>query len=159
MSSLRTRPLLNAAGLCFAAAVLGNVFVLDAYGTWFQSLAKPAFLVRDSVFYAVAVLYYLIFGTILYRVLTRVQPPQGRRMALFATILVLGLNELWSVAFFGSRNALVGFVGMLVFAAALAYLIRILWRRERFSAFLLLPYAAWVAYDVVWTFALWRLNP
>lgn len=159
MFRLKARPLLLAAGLCFTAAVLGNAFVLDAYGTWFQNLAKPAFLVPDGVFYAVAALYYLLFGTILYRVLTRVPPPHERRMALFATTLVLGLNEAWSVAFFGSRSTLVGFVGMLGFAAALAYLMRVLWRGERFSAFLLLPYVAWVAYDVAWTFALWRLNP
>ena len=68
------------------------------------------------------------------------------------------LNELWNFGFFGLRSTLVAFLGILVFLALLTALVAALRRYERFSAMLLVPYYAWVLYDAVWTYELWRLN-
>jgi translocator protein len=68
------------------------------------------------------------------------------------------LNELWNYGFFGLRSTLAGFLGILVFLALLMAQVAALRRYEGFSAVLLVPYYAWVLYDVAWTYELWRLN-
>ena len=71
---------------------------------------------------------------------------------------MLLLNELWNSGFFGLRSTLAGFVGIAVFLVPLTALIVALSRCERFSAVLLVPYYLWVLSDLIWTYALWRLN-
>jgi benzodiazapine receptor len=71
---------------------------------------------------------------------------------------VLAGNELWNAAFFGRRSTGAGFAGVLVFAVPLLALQAEV-RDDRTSALVLAPYTAWVlAYDVPWTYRLWRLN-
>jgi tryptophan-rich sensory protein len=71
---------------------------------------------------------------------------------------VLFLNELWNYVFFGLESTLAGFLGIVVFLVPLTALLVALRKYERFSAGLVAVYWLWVLYDLVWTFALWRLN-
>ena len=72
--------------------------------------------------------------------------------------MVIIANEVWNAVFFGLRSTVCGVCGILAFAAPLAALI-VTARHDRPSLLLLTLYAAWVAYDIAWTFALWRGNP
>jgi translocator protein len=143
---------------CLAFALLGNALVGDALGTWFRGLEKPAFLVPLPVFYLVGVLYYLLFATVLYRVLVRTEG-RARALCLSLVFAVLLGNELWNYLFFGLRSTLAGFLGIAAFLVPLTALLLALYRHERTSAWLLVPYYLWVLYDLAWTYGLWRLNP
>ena len=111
-----------------------------------------------GIFYLVGALYYVLFAVVVYRILVRIDDPQGRTLSLGLTVGVMLLNELWNFGFFGLRSTLAGFLGILVFLALLTALAAALRRYEGFSAVLLVPYYAWVWYDVAWTYQLWRLN-
>lgn len=158
MSNLQKRPLLRAIVICAILALWGSLLVGDALETWYPTLIKPTWLVPLSVFYVVGVLYYLLFTFVLYRILTRIKVQQASRTAFSAALLVLIANELWNWAFFGLRSPWAGFFGIGLFLVLLTILIRILWRLERVSAVALLPYFAWIVYDLLWTFQLWQLN-
>jgi benzodiazapine receptor len=71
--------------------------------------------------------------------------------------LQLGLNLLWSPVFFAAhRIGLALFIILLMLAAIIAF-IALSWRQERIAAWLLVPYAAWVAFAAMlngWIFAL-----
>jgi tryptophan-rich sensory protein len=67
-------------------------------------------------------------------------------------------HEAWNAAFFGLRSTLGGFAGILAFTVPLIT-VMIAARDDRVSLALLALYAAWVAYDIAWTFALWRHDP
>jgi translocator protein len=155
---LRKWPLLAAVALPVLFAVFGTALVGDSGLEWYEELEKPWFLVPLVIFYLVGALYYALFAVVVYRVLSRVEDPRGRTLSLGLTVGVMFLNELWNYGFFGLRSTLAGFLGILVFLALLTALGAALRRCERFSAWLLVPYYAWVLYDVAWTYELWRLN-
>ena len=155
---LKKGPLLAAVAVPVLFAVFGTVLVGGSGLEWYESLEKPWFLVPLGIFYLVGALYYALFAVVLYRVLSRVEHPRGRALSFGLAVGVMLLNELWNYAFFGLRSTLAGFLGMLVFLALLTALVSALRRHEGFSAVLLVPYYAWVLYDVAWTYALWRLN-
>ena len=106
----------------------------------------------------VGAIYYVLFATVLYRILVHVDDYRGRITSLVLTITVLFLNELSYFGFFGLKSTLVGFLGMAVFLVPLTALVVALRGYERFSAALVAVYWIWVLYDLAWTFALWRLN-
>lgn len=155
---LRRGPLALAVGACVLLAVSGGALVGDALETWFARLEKPWWLVLLWAFYVVAVLYYLTFATVLYRIVVRVEDREARAVCLSLALLVMVSNELWNFLFFGLRSTLAGFVGIVLFLVPLAVLVAVLLRCETVSGVLLVPYCLWVLYDLAWTFELWRLN-
>ena len=158
MRSLRIGPLLVAITMCVLFALFGGALVGESLGTWYAALEKPWFLVPLWVFYIVGFVYYVLFATVLYRILVHVNDRRGRVTTLALTIIVLFLNELWNYGFFGLESTLVGFLGIAVFLVPLTALVLALRNYERFSAILVAVYWIWVLYDLAWTFELWRLN-
>lgn len=158
MRQLRQHPLATAIVTCLATIALGTLLVGDGLETWYPTLEKPKFLIPLWAFYLVGVLYYLMFGTVIFRILTRVEPIRVQRRLLSLAISIMLLNELWNFVFFGWQSTLAGFVGIVPFLIPLLVLTFQLIRRERLSGILLVVYCGWVLYDLVWTYALWQLN-
>jgi translocator protein len=148
------RPLATTIGPAVAAAVLGNVLVGRESQRWFRELRQPRLAVPFPAFVAVGGVYYLLLGVVRYRVLQRENATAAR-----LGLVVLALNEVWNVAFFGCRSTRNAFFGMLGFALPLVALQRAI-VNDRVATLALAPYTAWVlVYDVPWSYRLWRLNP
>jgi len=156
--SLKIGPLLASIAICVLFALFGGALVGESLGTWYAGLEKPWFLLPLWVFYIVGFVYYVLFATVLYRILVHVDNRRGRVNSLILTIIVLFLNELWNYGFFGLESTLVGFMGIVVFLVPLTALVVALRNYERFSATLVAVYWIWVLYDLAWTYELWRLN-
>lgn len=150
----RRRPLVATLVPTIAAAVLGNAFVGRESQRWFRELEQPKLAIPLPAFVAVAGAYYALLGVVRYRAVAR-DDVRAARLAL----VVLGLNEAWNVAVFGRRSTRNGFFGMLGFAVPVVALQRAV-APDRVASLALAPYTVWVlAYDIPWSFALWRLNP
>ncbi len=148
------RPVLIAAGATVTAAVAGNALISKDDLAWLRGLQRPRMQLPLAGFAAVGVVYYLLMGVVLYRAADR-RDSTATRLAL----VVLVLNEVWNVGFFGRRSVRTGFFGILAFLVPLTAL-QIAVSNDRGSSMLLAPYTAWViCYDVPWTLQLWRLNP
>lgn len=150
---MRASPLVATVAPTIAAAVLGNLLVPKAAVEWFRALRQPRMAIPFPAFVAVGLLYYGVIAVVRHRALVRAD----RRVARL-TLVVLGLNEGWNAAFLGRRSTRNGFVGMVLFAVPVLALQRAVHddRRSRAS---LAPYTAWVlAYDLPWSYRLWRLN-
>ena len=143
---------------CVLFALFGTALVGESLGTWYDALDKPSFLVPLWVFYIVGAVYYLLFITVLYRILVHVDDRRGRATSMALTIGVLFLNELWNHGFFGLESTLLGFLSIAVFLVPLTALVFTLRAYERFSAGLVSVYWIWVLYDLACFYALWRLN-
>lgn len=155
---VKTGPLLLAVLACVLFAVLGGALVGESLGSWYAELRKPWFLVPLPVFYLVGAIYYVVFAVVLYRILALVYDRRAKMVCLSLALVVMLSNELWNFFFFGLRSTFAGFAGVVVFLAPLTALLLALYRHERPSATILVPYYAWVLYDVAWTYGLWRLN-
>ena len=150
--------MLASIAICVLFALFGGALVGESLGTWYAGLEKPWFLLPLWIFYIVGFVYYVLFATVLYRILVHVGDRRGRANSLVLTIVVLFLNELWNYGFFGLESTLVGFLGIVVLLVPLTTLVVALRNYERFSAMLVAVYWIWVLYDLAWTYELWRLN-
>jgi tryptophan-rich sensory protein len=141
-------------------AVVGTVLAGSALKDWFVHLKGPRWQLPLWAFITVGALGYVLDAVILYRLMAVVDDPGGRVVALTALVVVMLYNELWNYAFIGRRSTYAGWIGVLAFLAPLAILQVALAVYDRPSAVLILIYFVWVlAYDVPWSYAMWRLNP
>src|SRR5919112_1923430 len=125
-------PLLVAVAVCVLFALFGTTLVGESLGDWYGALDKPWFLIPLWAFGIVGAVYYLLFATVLYRILVHVGDRRGKITSLALTIGVLFLNELWNYGFFGLESTLVGFLGMAVFLVPVTALLHTLRVHERF---------------------------
>lgn len=109
-------------------------------GAWYAGLAKPVFTPADWVFGPVWTVLYVLIGWAGARVWLA-----GETMGRGLWAGQMALNWLWSPSFFGLQNPALGLAVILAMLAAILAFIGWHWGRDRLTAVLFLPYAAWVA--------------
>ncbi len=162
MGAVRTRAgdLLGLGGfvaLCLAILAIGGWVTADSVGTWYRTLHKPDFNPPDWVFAPVWTLLYLMIALAGWRVWRRVGL-SGARAGMVAYLAQLALNLAWSFLFFGGRMIGIALAEIVLLLVAIGVNAVLFWRIDRLAGWLLVPYAAWVAFACVLNFALWRLN-
>lgn len=143
--------------LCLAISAIGGWVTADSVGTWYRTLQEPVFNPPDWVFAPVWTLLYLMIALAGWRVWRRVGF-SGARAGMVAYSAQLALNLAWSFLFFGGRMIGVALVEIMLMLAVICVNAVLFWRIDRAAGWLLVPYAAWVAFACVLNFALWRLN-
>ena len=139
-------------------AIFGNALVGDAATTWYPTLKKSRVILPLWAFLPVGIAYYVMCGVVLYRLLAKVAPSRQRSAAIGLILGMMGTNEGWNYLFFGRKNLRASLVGLLGFILLPTILFRTLRRIDPSGSRILLPYLAWLGYDVVWAEELWRLN-
>jgi tryptophan-rich sensory protein len=145
-------------GLCFGVAALGSAVTLPAVRDWYPTLAKPGFTPPNWLFGPVWTVLYAAMAVAAWRAWRTKGSEAVRRLALRAFALQLGLNLAWSFAFFGAKSLVVGLIIILLLEAAILWTTALFARLDRLAAWLMAPYAAWVAYAAVLNISILRLN-
>lgn len=143
--------------LCLTLSAIGGWVTAGSVGTWYPTLQKPVFNPPDWVFAPVWTLLYFMIALAGWRV-WRSAGMAGARAGMAAYAAQLALNLAWSFLFFGSRMIGIAFAEILLLLAVIGVNAVLFWRIDRLAGWLLVPYAAWVAFACVLNFALWRLN-
>ena len=143
--------------LCLGISALGGWATASSVGTWYATLAKPAFNPPNWVFAPVWTVLYAMIAVAGWRV-WRLRGLGGAPGAMSVYALQLALNLAWSFVFFGAQAIGAGLVVIVLLLAAILVNARLFWNVERAAGWLLVPYAAWVAFATVLNAALWRLN-
>lgn len=143
--------------LCLGVSALGGWVTSGSVDTWYQTLQKPFFNPPDWLFAPVWTLLYLMIALSGWRV-WRSRAHTSRRAGMAAYALQLALNLAWSIVFFGGRLIGPALAVILLLLAAIIGNAVLFARTDRLAAWLLAPYAAWVAFAALLNFALWRLN-
>jgi tryptophan-rich sensory protein len=141
-----------------AVAVSASLVTQPNIPTWYASLQKPGFTPPNWAFPVAWTLLYAMMAYALWRILSLPKDRPGRSAAIIAFSLQLGLNGLWSFAFFGGQSPLAGLVVIGALIVAILATIRTFWRLDRIAAWLLVPYLAWVAYATLLNGTIWRMN-
>ncbi len=123
-------------------------------GEWYQSLDKPPFNPPSWVFGPVWTILYVLIAVAGWRIWT------SRRTggAMTAWWVQLGLNFLWSPVFFSLHQIGLAFLVIVALLVTIVVFIRITWERDRISAWLFVPYLAWVAFATLLNGSIWFLN-
>jgi tryptophan-rich sensory protein len=143
--------------LCLALSAIGGWITAQSVGSWYQTLQKPVFNPPDWVFAPVWTLLYLMIALAGWRVWRRVGL-SGARAGMVAYSAQLALNLAWSFLFFGGRMIGVALAEIMLLLAVICVNAALFRRIDRVAGWLLVPYAAWVAFACVLNLALWRLN-
>jgi len=143
--------------LCLAISAIGGWVTAQSVGTWYRALQKPFFNPPDWVFAPVWTTLYLTIALAGWRV-WRVRGLAGALAAMSVYAAQLALNLAWSFIFFGARAIGLAFAEILILLAAICINAALFRRIDRAAGWLLVPYAAWVAFASVLNLALWRLN-
>ncbi|PSC04878.1 TspO protein [Alsobacter soli] len=149
---------LLAVGAVALAAIIGNVATMPNIPTWYAGLAKPSFNPPNWVFGPVWGLLYLGMAFAFWRVLRIDAAAPGRGAAIAIFVVQLALNAFWSVAFFGMHNPPLGLVVVIALEIAILATIALFRRIDPVAGWVLLPYAAWVAFATVLNLSIVRLN-
>lgn len=141
----------------FVLLVVGGGLLIGAVtapGPWYETLAKPSFNPPGWLFGPVWTVLYVLIAIAGWRVWQRER--SGRAMTLWWVQLVL--NFLWSPVFFALHAVGLALVVVLALLATILAFIAAARHVDRISAWLFVPYAAWVAFASLLNGAIWTMN-
>jgi tryptophan-rich sensory protein len=156
LSDLRS-PRSIAALAVFLAVVIGVgalIGISTAPGAWYAGLEKPPFNPPNWVFGPVWFALYVLIAVAGWR--TFLAEPTGTGMKLWAGQMLL--NWAWSPIWFGLNQTWLAFAVIVGILALIIAFIGERWRRDRVSALLFVPYAAWVGFASLLNLSIALLN-
>jgi tryptophan-rich sensory protein len=156
MNIRKTFTLLAFYASTFVAA--SSAAVWEVGGTWYQSLNQPSFTPPSWVFGPVWTILYLMIAIVAYRI-AYAQETSWKIPTLALWALQIVLNALWTPIFFGAKNLGGAMIYIGLLWVTICVLIWTTRQVDKLSAFLLLPYLAWVSFAGVLNFAFWSLHP
>jgi tryptophan-rich sensory protein len=127
---------------------------VTAPGEWYAGLDKPPFNPPNWLFAPVWFVLYVFIAVAGWRTFRR--DAAGTTMKVWIGQMVL--NWLWSPVFFVLHWLWPAGVLILVLLALIVGFIVLSWREDRVSAWLFMPYAAWVGFASILNLAIAQLN-
>jgi benzodiazapine receptor len=143
--------------LSIAVMAIGGLVTAPAVADWYQGLTKPSWTPPDWLFGPVWTVLYLAMAVAAWLVWRR-WGWQGARCALTLYFVQLGLNFLWSPAFFGLRDPLLGMIVIVPLWLTVAATTAAFFRMHRLAGWIFVPYLAWTSYAVGLNAAILALN-
>jgi tryptophan-rich sensory protein len=148
------RTIIHAIFIIAVVALGSSIGLLNIPGEWYQSLQKPFFNPPNWLFGPAWTLLYILIGIAGAR--TWLAAPSSRAMKIW--FVQMGLNFLWSPAFFGLQSPMLGLVVIVPLLIAILAFIRVSWPVDRIAALLFVPYALWVAFATLLNLSIVILN-
>lgn len=139
------------------AGGLGAFFTLSSVQSWFLTLNKPSWNPPSWLFGPVWTTLYVLMGIACFLIWKSNHPLKKQALTLY--FLQLVLNFLWSPAFFGAQNPLLGLVVILPMWACILACILTFRQINTWAAALLVPYLLWVTFATALNASIWSLNP
>lgn len=147
-----------ALGFCLFIGFLGSLATQTSIGDWYLQLNKPSFNPPNWIFGPVWTLMYILMGIAAGIVWNKGFYHKWVKIALYHFGFQLLLNASWSLLFFGMQKPFLALLDII--ALFIVLLLTIKWFRvvNVKAAYLLYPYAVWVAFAALLNFEIWRLN-
>lgn len=149
--------LLKTVGLCLISIIIEAVSVTKDGKKWFETLKQPRFALPFPVWYFIGGLYYIICGTIAYRLFQNTQSSHFNLTLLLLILMMLG-NALPNFFLFKQKSLRKFYLSGIPFAIFLAALYFQLLRVDIVSSWVLFPYFIWLIYDFYYFHNLLKLN-
>lgn len=144
--------------ICLGVGFLASIATEASVDSWYETIKKPGFTPPNSVFAPVWTVLYVLMGISAGIVWSRGLYHVWVKTALYHFVFQLLFNGLWSLVFFNLERPL--WALLIIIALFVLILLTIKWFKvvNNLAAYLLIPYALWVAYAMALNFEIWRLN-
>lgn len=143
--------------LVLCSGFLGGLITQSALADWYDLLNKPLGNPPSAVFAPVWTILYLMMAVSVWRI-WRLRKEKDVHAALGFFGVQFLLNLLWTPAFFGLRNPLLGLCTISALLIFIGLTIRSFSKIDKIAAWLLWPYGVWVAYATYLNAAIGWLN-
>jgi len=147
-----------ALGICLFIGFLGSLATQTSIEGWYSQLNKPSFNPPNWIFGPVWSLLFILIGIAAGIVWNKGFYHKWVQIALYHFGFQLLLNASWSLLFFGLKEPFWALIDIIALFVVLLFTIRWFKIVNNIAAYLLVPYAIWVAFAAILNFEIWRLN-
>jgi benzodiazapine receptor len=143
--------------ITFLVIVLGGGLIIGSLtppDDWFAQLNKPIFDLPGWLFGPVWTALYILIAIVGWRWWHRDRSSPAMKFWYGQ----LALNFLWSPVFFSAHQVGMALAVILLLLLIILAFICATWRRDQLSAWLFIPYAAWVAFASFLNASIFALN-
>ena len=141
-----------------AIGALGGFFTFESVKTWYITLNKPSFNPPNGIFGPVWTTLYTLMGISSYWVWQKRKVVMGYQWALFAYILQLILNLMWSFLFFYQQQIGFALVEIIILLLSIITTAFLFYRIDKRAGLLFIPYILWVSFASYLTYSIYILN-
>ncbi len=141
-----------------AAGIIGSIFTASAIPTWYAGIVKPVLNPPAWVFGPVWTTLYTLMGIAAFLVWKKGLVRRDVKIALGIFLGQLVLNTLWSIIFFGLHSPGGAFIEIIFLWLAILATIIAFAKISRPTAWLLVPYIAWVSFAMYLNYSIYVLN-
>jgi translocator protein len=137
--------------IVYLVAFVGSIFTSqNTNSAWYASI-KPSITPPNFIFPIVWNILFFLIGLSLYFAWTAKPKSKKESKAAKRNIAIIFginflLNILWSFLFFYLKLPAVALVEIIVLWLSIIAMIAVTWKIRKLSAYLLIPYALWVAF-------------
>jgi len=124
----------------------------------YENFNKPFFSPPGWVFPVVWTILFLLMAIALYRIWLIYTSGGAAYKSLVLYIIQLFLNFLWPIVFFRFRLYAIAFLELLLLLVFILLTTFKFYRIDKTSAYLMIPYIAWVSFAGVLNYAIWIMN-
>ncbi|MFP4539718.1 MAG: TspO/MBR family protein [Candidatus Paceibacterota bacterium] len=137
---------------------VGSYFTAPAIESWYADLVKPTLNPPSWVFGPAWAVLYVLMGVAAFLVWQRGFHRKDVRTALYIFVFQLFLNGIWSFIFFGLQSPLWALIDITLLWFAIVFTTTVFYRISPISAYLLIPYIAWVSFAAYLNAMIFLLN-
>jgi len=131
---------------------LGSLFSFgETNSDWYKSV-KPAITPPSFVFPIVWTILFFLIGLSLFFAWIKAKNDNQKKKIFVAFGINLSLNILWSWFYFASHNPLLAFIDLILLIISLVYMIKISYKIDKTSGWLLVPYLVWICFASILNF-------
>ena len=140
--------------ITFSASFIGGYVTTSFKEPWYSEIILPSFNPPSWVFAPVWTALYIMMSIAIWRVWIKLS--DKKILAIY--FYHLFFNATWSVIFFGFHLIELALFNLIIILFFIIKLMRIYFKKERFSFYLMVPYLLWSSYAFVLNLTIAILN-
>ena len=140
--------------ITFSASFIGGYVTTSFKEPWYSEIILPSFNPPSWVFAPVWTALYIMMSLAIWRVWIKLS--DKKILAIY--FYHLFFNATWSVIFFGFHLIELALINLIIILFFIIKLMRIYFKKERFSFYLMVPYLLWSSYAIILNLTIAILN-
>ena len=140
--------------ITFLASFIGGYVTTSFKEPWYSEIILPSFNPPSWVFAPVWTALYIMMSIAIWRVWIKLSDKKILEIYFYH----LFFNATWSVIFFGFHLIELALFNLIIILFFIIKLMRIYFKKERFSFYLMVPYLLWSSYAFVLNLTIVILN-
>ena len=140
--------------ITFSASFIGGYVTTSFKEPWYSEIILPSFNPPSWVFAPVWTALYIMMSLAIWRIWIKLS--DKKILAIY--FYHLFFNATWSVIFFGFHLIELALFNLIIILFFIIKLMRIYFKKERFSFYLMVPYLLWSSYAFVLNLTIAILN-